>query len=33
LPRRGKDETGEIAKVEAEPKLEGRQMAMVLAPR
>ena len=27
-----KDETQEIAKVEAEPKLEGRQMVMVLAP-
>ncbi len=26
-------ETEEIAKVEAEPKLEGRQMMMVLAPR
>jgi translation initiation factor IF-3 len=30
---RVKDETGEIAKVEAEPRLEGRQMTMVLAPR
>ncbi|MCQ2005669.1 translation initiation factor IF-3 [Rhizobium sp. NRK18] len=28
-----KDDTAEIAKVEAEPKLEGRQMMMVLAPR
>lgn len=28
-----KDDTVEIAKVEAEPKLEGRQMMMVLAPR
>ena len=28
-----KDDTQEIAKVEAEPKLEGRQMMMVLAPR
>ena len=28
-----RDETAEIAKVEAEPKLEGRQMMMVLAPR
>ncbi len=27
-----KEETEEIAKVEAEPKLEGRQMMMVLAP-
>ncbi len=26
-------ETTEIAKVESEPKLEGRQMVMVLAPR
>ena len=33
LLRRVKDETSEIAKVEAEPKLEGRQMIMVLAPR
>jgi translation initiation factor IF-3 len=30
---RVKDETGTIAKVEAEPRLEGRQMTMVLAPR
>jgi len=28
-----REETDEIAKVEAEPKLEGRQMIMVLAPR
>jgi translation initiation factor IF-3 len=28
-----KEETGPIAKVELEPKLEGRQMIMVLAPR
>mgnify|MGYP004717849365 CR=1 FL=1 len=27
------EDTAEIAKVEAEPKLEGRQMMMVLAPR
>ena len=27
-----RDDTNEIAKVEAEPKLEGRQMVMVLAP-
>ena len=33
LLQRVKDETDEIAKVEAEPKLEGRQMVMVLAPR
>ena len=30
---RVKEETAPIAKVEAEPKLEGRQMTMVLAPR
>jgi translation initiation factor IF-3 len=30
---RVKDETGGFAKVEAEPRLEGRQMTMVLAPR
>ena len=28
-----KEDTAEIAKVEAEPKLEGRQMMMVLAPK
>jgi translation initiation factor IF-3 len=28
-----REETDEIAKVESEPKLEGRQMVMVLAPR
>jgi translation initiation factor IF-3 len=28
-----RDETEEMAKVEQEPKLEGRQMIMVLAPR
>src|SRR5690606_20595917 len=28
-----KDDTTAIAKVEAEPKLEGRQMMMVLAPK
>jgi translation initiation factor IF-3 len=33
LLRRVREETAEIAKVEAEPKLEGRQMIMVLAPR
>ena len=33
LLNRVKDETAEYAKVEAEPKLEGRQMMMVLAPR
>ncbi len=30
---RVKVETLDLAKVEAEPKLEGRQMVMVLAPR
>lgn len=30
---RVKEETVPIAKVEAEPRLEGRQMTMVLAPR
>jgi translation initiation factor IF-3 len=30
---RVKDEVDELAKVEAEPKMEGRQMIMVLAPR
>jgi translation initiation factor IF-3 len=33
LLNRVREEVGEIAKVEAEPKLEGRQMMMVLAPR
>lgn len=33
LLERVKEDTVEIAKVEAEPKLEGRQMMMVLAPR
>jgi translation initiation factor IF-3 len=28
-----KDDTTAIAKVESEPRLEGRQMVMVLAPR
>jgi translation initiation factor IF-3 len=28
-----REEVAPIAKVEAEPKLEGRQMMMVLAPR
>ena len=30
---RVKKDTGEIAKVEAEPRFEGRQIVMVLAPR
>ena len=33
LLQKVKDDTVAIAKVEAEPKLEGRQMMMVLAPR
>jgi translation initiation factor IF-3 len=33
LLNRVREELSEIAKVEAEPKLEGRQMMMVLAPR
>ena len=33
LLNRVKAEVEGIAKVEAEPKLEGRQMMMVLAPR
>lgn len=32
LLMRVKEETAEFAKVESEPKLEGRQMIMVLAP-
>jgi translation initiation factor IF-3 len=33
LLQRVKEEVAEISKVEAEPKLEGRQMMMVLAPK
>jgi len=33
LLQKVKEDTVDIAKVEAEPKLEGRQMMMVLAPR
>ncbi len=33
LLNRVKEDTIELAKVESEPKLEGRQMVMVLAPR
>jgi translation initiation factor IF-3 len=33
LLQKVKSETIEIAKVESEPKLEGRQMVMVLAPK
>jgi len=33
LLNRVKGDTGEMAKVESEPRFEGRQMVMVLAPR
>jgi len=33
LLNRVREQVGEMAKVEAEPRLEGRQMVMVLAPR
>jgi translation initiation factor IF-3 len=33
LLSRVKDDTGKLAKVEQEPRMEGRQMVMVLAPR
>ncbi len=33
LLQKVRSETDEFAKVESEPKLEGRQMVMVLAPR
>jgi translation initiation factor IF-3 len=33
LLRRVKSEIDTIAKVESEPRLEGKQMVMVLAPR
>ena len=33
LLRRVQDDTAEIAKVEAYPRMEGRQMLMVLAPK
>ena len=33
LLNRGRDDTAEIAKIEAYPRLEGRQMLMVLAPK
>jgi translation initiation factor IF-3 len=33
LLQRVKGDTAEIAKVEQEPKFEGRQMIMVLSPR
>jgi translation initiation factor IF-3 len=31
--RRVQEQTAEIAKVEAHPRMEGRQMLMVLAPK
>jgi translation initiation factor IF-3 len=31
--KRVQDDTAEIAKIEAYPRLEGRQMLMVLAPK
>jgi translation initiation factor IF-3 len=30
---RVRDEVSELAKVEQQPKMEGRQMVMVMAPR
>jgi translation initiation factor IF-3 len=33
LLRRVQEDTAEIAKIEAFPRLEGRQMLMVLAPK
>jgi len=33
LLNRVKDDTVSVAKVESEPRVEGRQMVMVLAPR
>ena len=33
LLQKVKEEFDEVAKVELEPKLEGRQMTMVMAPR
>ena len=33
LLKRVQDDTGEVAKVEAFPRLEGRQMLMVLSPK
>ncbi len=33
LLQRVKEDTSEIAKIESEPKLEGRQMMMVIAPK
>jgi translation initiation factor IF-3 len=31
--RRIQEETGDVAKVEAHPRMEGRQMLMVLSPK
>jgi translation initiation factor IF-3 len=31
--RRVQDQTSDLAKVEAHPRMEGRQMLMVLAPK
>lgn len=33
LLERVKEDTTDIARIETEPKLEGRQMMMILAPR
>jgi translation initiation factor IF-3 len=33
LLQRVKDDTEKISKVESEPRFEGRQMVMLLAPR
>ena len=33
LLERVKDDTSKVAKVEMEPRFEGRQVVMVLAPR
>ena len=33
LLERVREQVDEVAKVESEPKLEGRQMIMILAPR
>ncbi|EJF97247.1 translation initiation factor IF-3 [Bartonella taylorii 8TBB] len=33
LLQRVKEDTSEISKIESEPKLEGRQMMMVIAPK
>jgi translation initiation factor IF-3 len=31
--RRVQEQTAEVAKIEAHPRMEGRQMLMVLAPK